>query len=100
MIRDFDGVNGLSRAYDIGYDDGYHQGMIRAYDDYGNVVDLVEWEKNIRAKTIDECMKAIVNTESKVFNPCADKEWEVLTLLANRQSEILNILEQLKEQKE
>jgi len=23
--------------------------MIRAYDDYGNVVDLVEWEKQIRA---------------------------------------------------
>ena len=32
--------------------------MIRAYDDYGNVVDLVEWEKQIRiderTKTIDE----------------------------------------------
>jgi len=25
MIRDFDGVNGLSRAYDIGYDDGYQK---------------------------------------------------------------------------
>ena len=28
--------------------------MIRAYDDYGNVVELVEWEKQIRADAIDE----------------------------------------------
>ena len=28
--------------------------MIRAYDDNGNVVDLVEWEKQIRVETIDE----------------------------------------------
>lgn len=28
--------------------------MIGAYDEYGNVVDLVEWEKNIRTNAIDE----------------------------------------------
>ena len=28
--------------------------MIRAYDEYGNIVDLVEWEKQIRAKAIDD----------------------------------------------
>ena len=27
--------------------------MIRAYDEYGNIVDLVEWEKQIRAEAID-----------------------------------------------
>lgn len=28
--------------------------MVRAYDDYGNVVELVEWEQQIRADVIDE----------------------------------------------
>lgn len=33
--------------------------MIRAYDDNGNVVDLVEWEKKIRADAIDEFVERI-----------------------------------------
>ena len=42
--------------------------MVRAYDDNGNVVDLVKWEKQIRAeereKTIDEyTTKLIVNSD-------------------------------------
>lgn len=28
--------------------------MIRAYDEYGNVVDLVKWEKNIYNKALDD----------------------------------------------
>ena len=28
--------------------------MIRAYDEYGNIIDLVEWEKKIRSKAIDD----------------------------------------------
>ena len=28
--------------------------MIRTYDEYGNIVDLVEWERKIRAKYIDD----------------------------------------------
>ena len=28
--------------------------MIRAYDEYGNIVDLVEWENKIRSKAIDD----------------------------------------------
>ena len=28
--------------------------MIRAYDEYGNIVDIVEWEKKIRSKAIDD----------------------------------------------
>ena len=27
--------------------------MIRVYDEYGNIVDLVEWERKIRSKAID-----------------------------------------------
>ena len=33
--------------------------MIRAYDEYGNIVDLVEWEKQIRAKAIDDCIEIV-----------------------------------------
>ena len=28
--------------------------MIRAYDEYGNIIDIVEWERKIRAKYIDD----------------------------------------------
>ena len=28
--------------------------MIRAYDEYGNIADLVEWENKIRSKAIDD----------------------------------------------
>ena len=34
--------------------------MIRAYDEYGNIVDLVEWEKQIRAKAIDDFTEKII----------------------------------------
>lgn len=60
---------------------------------------MQEHDTKIRLDAIDECMRAIVNTESKVVNPCASKTWDELILLANRQFEILEILEQLKEQK-
>lgn len=33
--------------------------MTRAYDDNGNVVDLVEWEKQIRADAIEECLEVV-----------------------------------------
>ena len=35
--------------------------MIRAYDEYGNIVDLVEWEKKIRSKAIDDFLTDIIN---------------------------------------
>ena len=31
--------------------------MIRAYDEYGNILDLVEWEKQIRETAIDDFVK-------------------------------------------
>ena len=33
--------------------------MIRAYDEYGNIIDLVEWEKQLRATAIDDFLEAI-----------------------------------------
>lgn len=33
--------------------------MTRAYDDNGNVVDLVEWEKQIRADAIEEYRRTL-----------------------------------------
>lgn len=35
--------------------------MIRAYDDYGNVVDLVEHDKQVRADAIEEFKSAILS---------------------------------------
>lgn len=35
--------------------------MIRAYDEYGNIIDLVEWEKQIRANAIDDFATDIIN---------------------------------------
>ena len=31
--------------------------MIRAYDEYGNIIDLVEWEKQIRETAIDDFVR-------------------------------------------
>ena len=58
--------------------------MIRAYDEYGNIVDLVEWEKQIRAKAIDDfaiLMKETLNhdwattkiSEQIIYNRLFDK---------------------------
>ena len=33
--------------------------MIRAYDEYGNIIDLVEWEEQIRETAIDDCIKIV-----------------------------------------
>lgn len=37
--------------------------MIRAYDDNGNIVDLVEWEQQIRAEVINNLQKLDYCTE-------------------------------------
>lgn len=58
--------------------------MIRAYDEYGNIVDLVEWEKKIRSKAIDDfaiLMKETLNhdwattkiSEQIIYNRLFDK---------------------------
>lgn len=33
--------------------------MIRAYDEYGNIIDLAEWEKQIMAEAIDDCIEIV-----------------------------------------
>ena len=33
--------------------------MIRAYDEYGNIIDLIQREKQIRANAIDECLEIV-----------------------------------------
>lgn len=33
--------------------------MIRVYDDNGNVIDAVEWKKQIRKKAIEECLEIV-----------------------------------------
>ena len=33
--------------------------MIRAYDEYGNIICLVEWEKKIRSNAIDDFVYAV-----------------------------------------
>ena len=35
--------------------------MIRAYDEYGNIIDLEEWENQIRATAIDDFAKWLEN---------------------------------------
>lgn len=66
-------------------------GMIRAYDEYGNVVDLVEWEKQIKEKAIDECKKIVMaectTTCEYPFSP------NCVECMSNK-------MEQLKEQKQ
>lgn len=46
--------------------------MIRAYDEYGNIIDLVEWEKQIRANVIGNLMEKA----SECF--ISDADWNYL----------------------
>ena len=60
--------------------------MIKAYDEYGNIVDIVEWEKHIMEMVIDN----FVNACEKQF----------ITMYWQRyvdMRDIVNIAEQLKE---
>lgn len=66
--------------------------MVRAYDDNGNVVDLVEWEKQIRAEAIDEFANYIADQ----CNCCIEVRRKCNT---GNKCLIWEIAEQLKEQK-
>lgn len=54
--------------------------MIRAYDDYGNVVDLVKWENEIYNKALEDVLQVV--------------EWDGYTL------DVKERIEQLKKGKE
>lgn len=42
--------------------------MIRAYDEYGNVVDLVEWGNQIRADTLNDFIEKAEEEMHNVYN--------------------------------
>lgn len=42
--------------------------MIRAYDDYGNVVDLVEWGNQIRADTLNDLIEEVKIEIDNIYN--------------------------------
>ena len=75
--------------------------FVRDEDDNGNVVDLVEWEKQIRADAIGECCKQI-SERVKYWDNCAkavekgSNEYKIFISLAKNFDELQ---EQLKEQK-
>ena len=48
--------------------------MIRAYDDWGNVVDMVEHDKKVRADAIDEVIK-IARAEIDFENQAEQKRF-------------------------
>ncbi len=60
--------------------------MIRAYDEYGNIVDIVEWEKHIREMAIND----FVNVCEKQFTTMYGQRYVDMR-------DIVNIAEQLKE---
>lgn len=45
--------------------------MIRAYDEYGNIIDFVEWEKKIRLKAINDFVKMAY--DELLYNECLTK---------------------------
>jgi len=74
--------------------------MIRAYDDNGNPVDLVDWEKQIRADAIDELIEIIGALESCCIDHEENEigEWLTFTFNYEKWADMLRKLEQLKEQ--
>lgn len=42
--------------------------MIRAYDEYGNVVDLVEWGNQIRADTLNDLIEEVKIEIDDIYN--------------------------------
>lgn len=62
--------------------------MIRAYDDNGNVVDLVEWEKQIVKETLDKVWKKAISMHD---------DYVELEELDNYIDEIISEMDKLKE---
>lgn len=42
--------------------------LIRAYDEYGNVVDLVEWGNQIRADTLNDLIEEVKIEIDDIYN--------------------------------
>ena len=65
--------------------------MIRAYDEYGNIVDLVEWEKKIRANAIDDFAENI-----RLYYSLKQEMGYVATTYEDLINYIFDLAEQLK----
>ena len=66
-------------------------------DEYGNIIDLVEWEKQIRADAIDEVSRAMYHQCFECDNSEDMKKWDSGNWFRYKLFE--NVIEQLKEQK-
>ena len=64
-------------------------------DEYGNIIDLVEWEKQIRADAIDEFAKAIEEHQTRQ-DSYLDPPYVEMGL---DMADVLEVAEKLKEQK-
>ena len=67
--------------------------MMRAYDEYGNIIDLVEWEKQIRADAIDDFRKEICKMITQ-----SENDGNYRFYAAELKQAIADLAEQLKEQ--
>ena len=72
--------------------------MIRAYDEYGNIVDLVEWENHIRANAIDDLVSEIEKYYFTFYSTTEDSQCKPYLQGINliSQSNIKRIAERLK----
>ena len=73
--------------------------MIRAYDEYGNIVDLVELEKQIRVKAIDDFLTDIINKinfEDKWLFDCKSNNADTNIAFSALRTFVNEIAEQLK----
>ena len=73
--------------------------MIRAYDEYGNIIDLVEWENHIRANAIDDLVSQIKKYYFTFYSTAEDSQCKLYLQGINliSQSNIERIAERLKE---
>ena len=65
-------------------------------DEYGNIIDLVEWEKQIRADAIDEVSRAMYHQCFECNNDEDMQKWDSGNWIRYKLFE--NVIEQLKEQ--
>ena len=62
--------------------------MIRAYDEYGNIVDLVELEKKIREKAIDDFVEYVWETTSSSDIEWITRDYELYDLLQKKAEQL------------
>ena len=75
-------------------------------DEYGNIINLVEWEKQIRTDAIDEAKEEIVHhlndyalQEAPIYQDDMDNQRPVYLAIKNCINGVIEIAEKLKGQK-